>query len=176
MKKNSNSEGVVLAIFPSAAGFGYAVFEGPRTLIDWGVKIIAAPQEAKNAECLLRIGKLLTSYRPQVVVLEDYAGEGSRKEQRVRRLIRSSAAMAGRRGTTVRRYSRAVIRATFVPFGETTKYGIATTIAKWFPELRPQLPPARKMWLKEDYRMNAFDAVSLALTHFSIVEPRMRAD
>ena len=47
-----------------------------------------------------------------------------------------------------------------------TKYEIATAISQSLPEFPPQLPPERKIWLPEDYRMSIFDAVSLIFTHF----------
>ena len=50
--------------------------------------------------------------------------------------------------------------------GAFTKYQIATTIAERLPELAPRLPPFRKPWLSEDYRMSIFDAVSFPVAFF----------
>jgi len=45
-----------------------------------------------------------------------------------------------------------------------TKDGVAEIIAKQFPdELGSRLPPQRRPWTSEDYRMGIFDAMALAL-------------
>ncbi len=43
---------------------------------------------------------------------------------------------------------------------------MARAIAEQFPELVPRVPPVRKPWMSEDYRMSMFDAVGLGLTFF----------
>jgi len=50
---------------------------------------------------------------------------------------------------------------------------IAVAIGRRFPELAPHVPPYRKCWMSEDYRMSIFDAVALALTYFHQFENRM---
>jgi hypothetical protein len=42
----------------------------------------------------------------------------------------------------------------------------ARIVAAKFPELRSRLPPERKPWMSEDYRMAIFDAAAFALTLF----------
>jgi hypothetical protein len=61
-----------------------AVLEGDRSLLDWGVKDVAGN---KNAESLRKITELVTRYEPDAVVLEDYAGAGSRRAKRIAQLI-----------------------------------------------------------------------------------------
>src|SRR6266508_1886392 len=74
----------VLAIDPSTRGFGFAVLEGPNLLIDWGVK---ETKNDKNRRSLKLISELIEQYEPAVLVLEDYAGKGSRRCRRVAELI-----------------------------------------------------------------------------------------
>ena len=76
---------LVLCIYPSAKGFGFAVFEGSRSLVDWGVKGVHG--EKKNAQSLRKMRELLAFYRPDVLVTEDYKGAGSRRGSRIRELI-----------------------------------------------------------------------------------------
>jgi hypothetical protein len=152
---------LVLAVFPSTRGFGYAVFEGGRSLIDWGVKTVCPFQ--KNLKSLEAIRELSTFYCPDVVVLEDYDGQGSRRAKRIRTLINLIAVHAAGEGTRTASFSRAEVRACF---GLNTKREIAEAIAREFPELGPRLPPVRKIWMSEDRRMGIFDAVSLAITFF----------
>lgn len=45
-----------------------------------------------------------------------------------------------------------------------TKHALAEILAKQFSEeLASRLPPKRKAWMSEDYRMDIFDAVALVL-------------
>ena len=64
-------------LYPSAKGFGFAVFEGSRSLVDWGVKGVHG--ERKNAQSLRKMRELLAFYRPDMLVTEDYKGAGSRR-------------------------------------------------------------------------------------------------
>ena len=51
----------------------------------------------------------------------------------------------------------------FFADGKGTKHTLAQIIARRFPEeLGHRLPPKRRPWESEDYRMGIFDAVALA--------------
>ena len=154
----------VLAIDPTVRGYAYAVLEGPNTLIEWGVTQVA-PKE-KNRRCVKSIEEKIIRYEPEVVVLEDCAGAGSRRSSRVRNLIESLDLLAAKRRIARRRFSRGRIRTAFQFVGRPSKEAIAKAIAERFPELRPRLPRVRKIYMSEDERMNIFDAVSLALAYF----------
>src|SRR5215813_4871248 len=93
----------VLAIDPSTRGFGFAVLEGPNRLIDWGVK---DTKTDKRKRSLKLIADLIDQYQPSVVVVEDYAGKGSRRCARVRELINDISKLAMKREVKVRRFSR----------------------------------------------------------------------
>src|SRR5579883_3024387 len=85
----------VLAIDPCSRGVGYALFEGPKPpLIDFGV---AQATREKNIESLRRIADLIRRYQPDVIALEDYAGDASRRCRRVRELIARIRRLAARR-------------------------------------------------------------------------------
>jgi hypothetical protein len=159
-RRTTNAE-LVLAVFPSTRGFGYAVLEGPRSLVDWGVKSARCPQ--KNLASLQKIRELTAFYRPDLVVLEEYEGPGSRRAKRIRTLINLMAAHAVEKGIGTTYLSRAAVRDCF---GLETKRQIAEAIAREFPELEPRMPPVRRIWMSEDRRMSIFDAVSLAITFF----------
>lgn len=162
----------VLALYPSASGFGYAVFEGPKEPIAFEIKRI---NEDKNKQAMRDVKTLIEAYKPDVVVLEDYTGEGSRKTKRVQYLIESIVGFAHMKGITTRCYSRAMIRGAFAEFGASTKQEIAETIAGEFPEFEPRLPAKRKVYLPEDPRMSIFDATALALTYYVFEEKKKRA-
>ena len=156
----------VLAVDPSTRGFGFAVLEGPNRLIDWGVK---ETKTDKNRMTLKLATDLIERYQPSVIVVEDYAGKGSRRCRRIERLINDITMLASKRQIKVRSFSRAKVKQTFSESGAINKYEIASAIAKRFPELAPRLPRFRKLWMSEDYRMSIFDAVAFGLTFLLIL-------
>jgi len=162
----------VLAIDPTYRGLAFAIMEGPKDLIDWGVK---HARQDKNVRCLKKTEELIDLYSPDVIVMEDYAGKGSRRCVRVQKLIRAIDDMGVGRNIRVHSFSREKVRKSFSRFEASTKHEIATAIADRLPELAPQLPPVRKCWMAEDYRMNIFDAVSFALTFFYLYNKQKRA-
>ena len=54
----------------------------------------------------------------------------------------------------------------FVGF-ESNKYEVASALAKQFPTLASKLPPKRKCWQSEDYRMSLFDTAALGVAYFA---------
>ncbi len=161
---NRTRELRVLAIDPTTRGFAFAVMEGPHDLIDWGVKSV---RPAKQARCLVGVAAQITFFAPSVIVLEDTSKRGSRRCRRIRRLIEAIRNLAARAGVRTRLVSRRQVRNTFAASGATTKHQIAVAIAEQLPELADRLPPYRTSWMSEDYRMNIFDAVALALAFFA---------
>lgn len=175
MKDNQADDSLILSVFPSVRGFGFALFHGAWVPIDWGFRHV---QGDKNKLCLDKVEKLIDDYAPDTLLLEDHAGEGSHRSPRVAALIDDITAFATERGITVERYSRDQIRECFAEFDAVTKYDIARAISQVLPEFPPQLPPERKIWLPEDTRMSIFDAVSLIFTHFYFhaIRPSTAAD
>jgi hypothetical protein len=161
--KLNNEEALILSVFPSVRGFGFALFQGAWVPIDWGFRHV---QGDKNEACLDKVRKLIDEFAPDILLLEDHAGAGSRRSPRIEALIGNIAALAARTGITVELYSRDRIKECFAEFDAVTKYEIARAISRTLPEFPPQLPPERKIWLPEEYRMSIFDAVSLIFTHF----------
>jgi hypothetical protein len=152
---------IVCAVYPSTRGFGYAVFEGPHSLVDWGVK--AARGRQKNLASLVKARELLAFYRPDILVLEDCEGLGSRRAKRIQTLTNLMTAHATEERIATASFSRSEVRACF---DLTTKREIAEAIVREFPELERHLPPVRRIWMSEDARMNIFDAVALGMTFF----------
>jgi len=61
--------------------------------------------------------------------------------------------------------SRGDVNRAFVGF-ESNKYEVASALARQFPDLASRLPPKRKIWQSEDYRMGIFDAAALGAAYF----------
>jgi len=151
----------ILAIAPSTRGFGFAVLEEEETLVDWGVKSVEGD---KNTRCLAKLKEIIAHYGPDVMVLQDPSRKGSRCSARIRTLTRRMIALGSSHKVSVKLFSRDEVRQTYFTGGAGTKHALAEILAKRFPaELGFRLPPKRRPWMSEDYRMAIFDAVALAL-------------
>ncbi len=165
----------VLAVYPTTTGFGWAIFEGSLSPVDWGVSTIKTRKgsdESKNARGLARFKKLLDQFQPSVVVLEQFEGSGARRADRIQLLCKSFVELARTRGIDVAVYSRSDIASVFEPLGAKTRYEIATAIAVHIDAFEHLLPPARQIWLAEHPRMGLFNAAAVAITQFSITAQR----
>lgn len=170
MNDTQLEDSLILAIFPSVRGFGFALFHGAWIPIDWGFRHVDGD---KNQRSLAKVRKLIEDYAPDIVLLENHAGDGSRRSPRIKSLIDDIADSAQQQGLRVARYSRDQIRECFAEFDAVSKYEIAQAISRSLPEFPSQLPPERKIWLPEDPRMSIFDAVSLVFTYvyFRAIKP-----
>lgn len=160
-----NDGAFVLAVYATARGFAFVLFEGPENPIDWGAKELRGRR--KNNRTLDEVEKLIDRYRPDALVIEDISEKGSRRSSRIRRLYRALGHLAATEYVDLYRYSRNVVRGTFAPTGAVTKVEIAEAIARQIPALGHRLPRERKIWMSEDPRQSLFDAAALALTHFA---------
>jgi Holliday junction resolvasome RuvABC endonuclease subunit len=150
-----------LAIAPSTRGFGFAVLEEHNTLVDWGVKSVTGD---KNSRSIAKMEELIAHYEPAVLVLQDTSTKHSRRAPRIRALSRQILAMAVRCKVSAALFSAEQVRQAFFADGKGTKHALAEILANRFPdELGSRLPPKRRPWMSEDYRMDIFDAVALAL-------------
>jgi|ERR1041385_1794627 hypothetical protein len=155
-----------LAVYPSMRSIGFAVLEEPDELIDWGVR---TTRRDKNNRGVLLVNDLINRYKPDILIVEDWGAKGFRRSLRTQALMQDLVRFASRRKIKTRTISRHTVRKTFTRFDALTKYQIARVIATNFPELAPQMPPIRKPWMKEDYKMCIFDSVALSLTFFNAI-------
>jgi hypothetical protein len=152
----------VLGIDPFSRGVGFAVLEGPDNLIDWGLKTTG---RADSAKAIRMIETLIDRFRPDVLAIEDSDASGSRRCERVRKLL-DGIASRGIKSVRVRLIEGGQLRK-LGPLNEVnTKYGRACFLAERFPELRAFLPRFRKPWMSEEDRMAIFDALGFAKTCF----------
>lgn len=157
----------VLSFHAHSHGFAWSVFEGPLSPYDWGlVSARASQRREKNLVCLRRVEKLLSRFKPEVLVLEAFEGAGSRRMPRVARLCRSVMALAVERGVEVAVYTRAHVRACFAAVGAVTRQEIAEAVARHLEPFQQHLPRRRRPWQAEDERLALFSAAALLLTHF----------
>jgi hypothetical protein len=146
----------ILAIDPTSRGFAFAVLETSAFLVDWGERIVSA----KTGGLLRKVDELLSRYEPTLLVIEDVAAKGSRRQKRARKEINRMEQLALARSVRVERVSRLGVLDTFAP-GK-SKFEVALRLAQVFPVLGERLPRRRKAWISEDERTNTFDALGLA--------------
>jgi hypothetical protein len=153
----------IFAVDPTTKGFGYAVFETPFNLVDWGLAHVSGEKESG---AVARFEELLDQYRSDIVILEDPAAPGSLRRPRVQKLLERLRGSARERGVAVHLIPRlAVIECFSSPEKRATKFSITENLAATFPELAPKMPKRRKTWQSEDERIATFDALALAVTY-----------
>lgn len=163
MSERQSSE-LVLALYPSARGLAFVIFEGPLSPIDWGVKAVRGRHD--RITVLFEMAKsLIERYQPEIVVLQGHR-KGNRRADHARRLEQMILTCAAGQNAEAHRYTREDVRNCFRQSGAITRYEIAHAIAAHIPALSHRLPPMKKLWQSEDGRMGLFDAASLALTYF----------
>jgi hypothetical protein len=148
----------ILAFDVRARRFGFAVFEGPDELLDWGVKSFRHGVNAVKVPACQKVATLLSEFQPNLIVTAKFpARQNAWLTGTIRRLAR-------KQNIPVRMVSRATVRKRFPGQGR-NKYAIAMVVSDRFPELADRVPPKRKPWQSEDYRMSIFDATALGLAH-----------
>jgi Holliday junction resolvasome RuvABC endonuclease subunit len=160
----SRRHAFVLAIYLNTRGFGFVLFEGHLSPVDWGVKELRGP--GKHRRSLAGIVTILDRYLPAVLVIQNTSLNGTTRAGRITKLNAAVAEIAEGRGILVHAYSRADVQRAFAYLGVPNKQSLAEMIANHIPAFERYVPPPRKPWMSEDTRMGIFDAAALALTFF----------
>ncbi|PYP85996.1 MAG: hypothetical protein DMG65_19620 [Candidatus Angelobacter sp. Gp1-AA117] len=148
--------------------FGYAVLNGPRELLAWGIKTYRAAEDDERVRLARkRIVPLLAMYQPSVVVANHVSGLNVSRAPKHRQIVKLIEAEAKRHSGELVLLGRNEIRRVFSALGDAGKDAIASQIALLFPELTWKLPPVRKTWMSEHHNTTIFDAVALGLTHLT---------
>lgn len=141
--------------------FGYVVFEGPKELLDWGVRSFRGGVNAVRGPAAEKFGVLLDDFAPSAVVVEKRAAY----TKKLSKLVTIAQREAEKHRIPVRRVTRRMVKRSFVGH-DRNKDEIAAVLGQRFPELASRVPPRRKIWMSEDYRMSIFDAVALGVAYF----------
>jgi Holliday junction resolvasome RuvABC endonuclease subunit len=129
-------------------------------LVDWGVKVVKSGR--KNERCLWHVAKLIETYAPKIVAMEN-CSKNARRSGRVQGLVEEIAGLAGENGIKVRSFSRKQVNLKILRNQTGTKREIAVNLAgKYRGQLSFRLPEKRRLWQSEAYQMDIFAAVALA--------------
>lgn len=160
MNQTASKQIRILAIAPSARGFGYSVMEGP-SILECGNK---GAKGNKNVQTISKVEKLMKQFLPGVLVLQDVNAKGPRRAPRIKALHRQIIRLAAKQNCKVSLFSGEKLRITLLGNVKGTKHEMAEMLAQKYPvELAAKLPSKRRAWESEDYRMDIFDAVALAV-------------
>src|SRR6266849_1866642 len=159
---NQSGEKRVLALDVHPRSFGFVVFEGPNRMLDWGVRSFRTGVNAVKIPAATKFLALLDEFKPSAVVIGERLTGRTAKQTRMLATIERQARS---RRIPVRRVSRRDVNRAFVGF-ESNKYEVASALAQQFPALASRLPPRRKCWQSEDYRMDIFDAAAVGVAYF----------
>jgi hypothetical protein len=159
----------VIAFDVRSRSFGFAVFEGPDELLDFGVRRFPRGATAVQVSPRERLAALFDDFKPAAVVRRNSLPRGSKWNLRIgAALLRESQ----ERRIATRYVTRRAIKRTFLGYNA-NKHEIATVLAQRYPALAAKLPPKRKCWQSEDYRMSIFDAAALGVVaYFKQLPPK----
>ena len=160
---DQNSEKRVLALDVHPQSFGFVVFEGPNRMLDWGVKSFRPGVNAVKVPAGKKFLALLDEYSPAAVVIRERPTGGATKRATI--LAAVQRLMKNRR-IPVRLISQGAITRFFAG-SESNKHEVASALAQQFSLLLSKLPPRRKCWQGEDYRMSIFDAAAAGVAYFA---------
>jgi hypothetical protein len=133
-------------------------------MLECGHKGVKGNEDAKNAQSVSKIEKLMNQFLPGVLVLPDVNAADCRRAPRIKALHRQVVGLGEKHKCKVTPFSGKQLRITLLGDAKGTKHEMAEMIAQKFPdELAANLPPKRRTWESEDGRMDTFDAVGLAL-------------
>jgi hypothetical protein len=150
----------VLALDIRPHRFGFVVLEGPTMLLDCGVKSFHSRPRPTKIPPSQKILTLLNDFFPSVIVVRD-------RERHVdtARILETVRRQAKQRRFTLKFISRKMIVKAFAVTGK-NKHEVASVLAEQFLTLLSKLPPRRKCWQSEDYRMSMFDAAAAGVAYF----------
>lgn len=148
-----------------ARWLGFVELDAQQRLLDWGLVFYQrrSPEQLRSAK--RKLEDLLARMDPSFVVLVLSGLTGNKEVPAVRSIARSLRTASTSRSIQIVSLHRSVIRAAFAPFKARSKHQIAVALIQAFPEIGWKLPPARKIWVKEDSRMAIFDALAGAVAY-----------
>ena len=148
----------ILAIDLRTRRFGYAVFESPLHLLDWGATSYPSDVQEGPKEARRRFRKLLKLFDPSAVILRAMRG----KDRSVALLFEAIQNEAFSRQVPIRIIKRLDNPTVFQGKGNDDT---ASALAERYPELLWKLPPKRKAWESERHNMIVFCAITAGLAY-----------
>jgi hypothetical protein len=153
----------LLALEVRSRKIGFAVFEGPGRLLDWGVRSCSHPTRELPEVVAKRVRPLLVRYEPIALAVRNENQYSSQTAVRLRASITSIRKEATQCGVEFQLLKTRTRKHFLVQRGYCTKYQVAEMIGKSFEEFSWKVQPQRKAWHSESYHTIIFDAVATGL-------------
>jgi hypothetical protein len=158
----------LLALEVRSRKIGFAVFEGPSRLLDWGVRSCSHhPTRTLHEVVAKRVRPLLFHYRPFAVVMRRESQYSSKTAVRLRVSVSAIRREANRSGVEIRLVKAKTRNQFFVQLRCERKHQVAQLVGDLFEELSWSVQPQRKAWHSESYHTVIFDAAATGLVAFS---------
>ena len=151
----------VLALEIRRRGFAFAVFEGANELLDCGARHFRSGANKVRVSPRGKLATLFDDFAPSEVITRARESDARKWKSIIDPALRRESA---ERRVPIRLVSRSTILKAFD--GRDRRYEIAVVLAERFPALASRLPPKRKIWQSEDYRMGIFDAAAAGVAYF----------
>lgn len=155
---------ILLVIDIRADRIGYAVFDRPDHLIDYGTSRFRAGKAARA-----RVEFLLMVFDPSVLVMRRLRVRSTRKGRTWTMHHAAIVGEAKRQKVPVAYVAERTLRNSFAEFHCRNKFQVATLLGTWFPELAAKVPRQRKCYEPEQWGMALFDAVALGVVYATSV-------
>ena len=134
------------------------------SVLDTGVRSCWTPE---FEDCLgSRLRRIVHTYKPSALIFRTSQSNNPAPQTKV--LVHAINRVAKQQNLATFWISQSRVQRYFLAYHATTKHEIASTVARFLPELAWQLPRKRKPWESEHYRMDIFDAVAGVLVHASV--------
>jgi hypothetical protein len=156
--EDANRHERILAVDVRPRWFGFAVFDGPTQLLDFGVPRITSIM--RGEACLIR---LINTFWPTLIVIRKTFPRARRHRWIIWASLRLILQLSRRFSIRVERISDRQLQQYFALQGVRNKEEAASRLAGQFPELSWKVPPMRKRWHHEHKNMPIFDAVALGV-------------
>ena len=153
----------ILAVEIRAARLGYAVFETPKTLRDFGAAWFDSNMAARS-----RIARLLRLCRPTVLVLRGASRRYIRRSRARRAVVQIAGQEARKLAIPITRITEQEFKSYFARQACRDKYDVARLLAGRFPETAWRLPERPKFFEPEPRAILYFDSIALAAAYLEL--------
>src|ERR1700723_4687987 len=157
MKRKANR---ILAVEIRAGRIGYAVFETPLRLLDFGATWFNSSSVAR-----LRLKRLLRACHPSTIVLRRRSKAGLRRNLSFASLAKPARSEASQSSAAVTQINERAFKAFYEHHNCRNKYDVAAFLANTFPETAWRLPPRRKSYNSEPRSIIYFDSVAVGMAY-----------
>jgi hypothetical protein len=156
----------LLALEIRASRIGFAVFEGPTRLLDWGARSFENDHKTLRSSVSDRIGVLLAFYEPFALVIRGRICHSTSHKRTLAKIVSAIRVESRRHSTRFIVLKTREVRISFVGNGKITKHDLALSVAQQFEELTWKLPRRRKFYQSEAPAMVVFEAVANGIAFF----------